>query len=575
MDQEGIQGSSSGIKLHPQEVKPFFVFIEKAFRAVSLYSENHPLLKQFIKQFTDYLNLATQKLQDPLVLKITQYQVFYDEEVVYDGPKEVSSNLALLLYNGGLSNLSFIYGVTEEEVQTFLLALWKSKSVTSDEESLSTVLWDLNFQSIQYQCYDELTMYDTEVPDFANIVERDQYHIAIESNQDSTKFTESTEFFNLLSEEEIVQEFTLTESESALLEEDIGTTESPAIQFVWAALRLYDLDRDPKIFTNILRTIKNRLRFEIEEGEFSNAALMIQQIEAAKLAFNLTPENIGELSILLQNFVNAELLERTVKILQERESVNWHAVKCCFAYTPIACLPQLIPFLGHPKMRETFIEVLRKFCTENVSTLFPFLKHEDPQVIIAVCTILEGSEERSIFKPLMELINHTNPQVKDVTLSLLYRKFPKETADLFITKLSDPDKNIRKVARDNLPKIENKQVYLKIFSMIEDSEFLSKDLIEKRELLNAFAVCGQNQAIVTLERLLQQSSGFTSIFRKESSAKMADNRKCAVRALAYIQDEKALKMLQEVEKSKNSDLSVLAKIALSEREKLIRKPSPS
>lgn len=569
MDQGEFQGESVGARLHPQEVKPFFNFIEKAFRAVSLYSENHPLLKQFIKSFTDYINLATEKLQSDLIIQLNQYQGLYAQEVIYDGPRD-NSNLALLFYNGSVSAIGFSAGISEEEVRSFLMTLWKSKHAILDEESLNILLWDLNLEKIQYQAYDELTMYDLEVPDISQVPEQNHYQMSMDNDLDASRFMDSLNFFNLLSEEEIEAEFTLTEAESALLEEDIGLTESPAIQFVWAALRLFEIERDPKIFTNILRTIKNRLRYEIEQGEFSNGALMAQQIESAKLAFNLEPEYIGELTLLLQNFVDADLLELSFKTLTEKESVNWHAVKSCFAYTNLSYLPQLVKFLSNPETKEAFTEIVKKRTAEHVELLFPYLKKDqDANTLIAICRILEASEERSMFKNLVDVTNHPNAQVKDVVLSLLYKKFPKETSDLFITKLSDPDKNIRKIARENLPRTENKQVFLKILSILEDADFSNKDLAEKRELFNAFAVCGQELAIFNLEEIINKSVTM-SIFRKDATSKLFENKKCAVRALAYIKNEKALNLLQTIEKSKNAELNVLAKIALSEREKLLK-----
>jgi hypothetical protein len=560
--------TTTGRKLLAQEVKPFFLFIEKALRAVSLYDENHPLLSSFIQEFVKYLNQATQKIQGDYVLHIQKHQALYEGEVIYDGPKD-HTNMALLFYNGTLSSLSFKAGINEAELKKFLMALAQSRSRSSTEASLNNILWDLNLEYISCSAYDELTSYDRELPDLTQFQEKSHYLVPKSSSGISSQTMEASNFYNLLSEEEMYSEFTLTDTEGALLEEDIGLSESPAIQFVWAALQLFDVERDPRVFTNILRTIRTRLRVEVEEGQFANAALMIQQIESAKMAFSLTPSQIGEMTQLIQNLVDSELLQTVLNRIPHQKDLNAQAIKVCFRYVPLPLMPILIPLLGYEHSREIFQDLFKEAFGKNTQELLNYLKHEDPKIVIAVCKIVKEIGDRQALTPLRALIHNENTEIKKAALDALYKLFPKETMDMFITKLSDTDKKVRKIALENLPQSENKQVYLKILSIVESSAFEEFDFIEKREFLVALALCGQLEALALLQKIIEQQS-FGLFLRKTAQTKQIELKKCAVKALAYIKDPNAAQLLKEIQGNPKShqELQVMAQMALAERSKL-------
>lgn len=240
----------------------------------------------------------------------------------------------------------------------------------------------------------------------------------------------------------------------------------------------------------------------------------------------------------------------------------------------VEIVPNLISFLTQPKTQAIFETVLKNLCKKNPEILFPFLQSENSSILISVCRILSGASSHQVFQVLLPLLQHPRGEIRNEAANTLFTLFPRESTDLFLTKLSDPQEQTRKLALEHLPKTENKQLYFKILSIIESSDFDQKELSEKRGFINAFALCGQQAAIGKLKEILDQRL-VTKILRKDAMNKQIEIKKCAVRALGYIRDETVVSILKQIEQSKNSELSLLAKISLSEREKWLQEEEKS
>ena len=82
-------------------------------------------------------------------LRINQYDILFNGEVVYHS-RDRDDSLALFFFKDGLRELSFMKGISRDEIKEFLriISLDYEKKVLDDD--IVTLLWEKDFRNIRY-----------------------------------------------------------------------------------------------------------------------------------------------------------------------------------------------------------------------------------------------------------------------------------------------------------------------------------------------------------------------------------------------------------------------------------------
>ena len=122
--------------------------ILKSKKIIRMYPANNPIyvktLEDSYARFKDYFDY-----REELVFKIKQNEINWDAEPVYVNP-EKEDNLALFFFKDGLRELTFKRGLSSEEMEEFLKIISMDFEREVVDDDIVTLLWERDFQSIQY-----------------------------------------------------------------------------------------------------------------------------------------------------------------------------------------------------------------------------------------------------------------------------------------------------------------------------------------------------------------------------------------------------------------------------------------
>jgi hypothetical protein len=122
--------------------------ILKSKKIIRMYPANNPIyvktLEDSYARFKDYFDY-----REELIFKIKQNEIYWDSEPVYVNP-EKEDNLALFFFKDGLRELTFKRGLSCEEMEEFLKIISMDFEREVVDDDIVTLLWERDFQSIQY-----------------------------------------------------------------------------------------------------------------------------------------------------------------------------------------------------------------------------------------------------------------------------------------------------------------------------------------------------------------------------------------------------------------------------------------
>jgi hypothetical protein len=134
-------------------VRGIFASLAKFIAAQAIYQSNNPNLVNFARAFDEAFRSYFEN-EAELVLTVSQYQLLWRDQVVYDiGPN--TESIAFLLYKDGVGELSVARSVERAELEAFTRILKTALYNSSAQFDIATALWQAEFSSISYRVLDE------------------------------------------------------------------------------------------------------------------------------------------------------------------------------------------------------------------------------------------------------------------------------------------------------------------------------------------------------------------------------------------------------------------------------------
>jgi HEAT repeat protein len=134
-------------------VRGIFASLAKFVGAQAIYQSNNPNLVKFARAFEDSFRTYFED-EAELLLTVSQYQLLWREQVVYDiGPN--TESIAFLLYKDGVGELCVLRSVERAELEELTRILKTALYHPSTQFDIATALWHAEFGSITYRVLDE------------------------------------------------------------------------------------------------------------------------------------------------------------------------------------------------------------------------------------------------------------------------------------------------------------------------------------------------------------------------------------------------------------------------------------
>src|SRR5262245_60675073 len=154
------------------KVRGIFASLAKYIGAQAIYQSNNPNLVKFARafeqSFRDYFENEAE-----LLLTVSQYQLVWREQVVYDiGPN--TESIAFLLYKDGVGEVSVLRNVERAELESLARVLKLALYSPSTQFDIATALWHEELSNIAYRVLDEQSDAGEGEGDGASPTQREQ-----------------------------------------------------------------------------------------------------------------------------------------------------------------------------------------------------------------------------------------------------------------------------------------------------------------------------------------------------------------------------------------------------------------
>jgi len=142
----------------------------KTIKSFALYPENNPIYRQGLETLMNAFNEFF-AFSDELRIKVEQYQLLYEEEVIFE-EKPSEENFAFIFFNDGIQRMNFTTGLALEEIKELISIISDARVYGLENYDIVTSIWERNFPNIHFIASDEglFQEYETIPGDYEEIL---------------------------------------------------------------------------------------------------------------------------------------------------------------------------------------------------------------------------------------------------------------------------------------------------------------------------------------------------------------------------------------------------------------------
>lgn len=497
----------------------FFVnnFI-KSIKNHKLYEKVSDTTKEFIgKSYRNLLKI--QEEEGPVVLIINEDKIMSNSKVLHSDPKSLTS-IPLFLYRNGLRSLTFLEGVSEEELEA-LVSIIASREYSS-QIGLLEDLWESKFPHIIYHAVEkakELDEFgdDIKLPSGINSRNVTVFPVTVKRKNPSKKNNGGVGL-------KYEQKISIDRSRTSYL----------LIQSIKDLLSYETNNRKRKSIYSIL---KDSIPKFLQAGNLSALYQTKKLIENQKE----TKKDFKEITDKIKGILISEAARQLyIHALTSSESnTTKKEASELLEFVGISVVDELINELEVTSdfiAKDLITSLLKTIFTENKEELEVRLVNAKGKAFSTLLLIVKKLKDPYFIPCLKELFKKRKlPQIKEALFSLLTRKEMVEYLD-------HPDPSVRLIALDKLKAIWTPEEFEIVRNRIMSNRFwrLSKD--EIRALLQLLSTLKTGDTIKIFSIILRKRHFFRE--------KVYDIKKLALEALSNIEDEKALELISRYKNSR-------------------------
>jgi len=552
----------------------------KAVKAKLVYPANSQLPTQFREEFCKRGKELIEEA-DGLGFKITSSTLSYEDNVIYENANR-SENFAHVFFRDGLTGLRFLPGIEPEELGRFVDLLAKMMRTTYVDNDMATLLWEENFNHIEYDLIDD----GLEIETFEYSTDRfkpsmllgskdiEEYFLS-EDNitlpdlaEDSGAGSKTTPFrgpaysrmtqkahqmLNRISEFSSEEKRELTE----LLAADAGTNHTEYLLMM--IFEILGMEKELAGYTEVLGFVGKVLDGFIASGNLSGATALLERLqEMSSVLKSMKNPRAEKIEAFLFECASKEKIGLLTKALNTQKEIDLGNLQLYMSKLPWAAIDPLITALGELeeyRARQVICRVLVDLARDHVELLARGLDDEKWYVVRNVVWIMGEIGDPKIINYLKRTIRHPDYRVRYETLNAAARVKGEEAGDFMVLALSDPDFKIQSLSLRYMMEHNYKRAVAAIENAVKDKAFKNRPPELIREFLEAYARLGQTRALPYLKSLLSKK-----IFASSSDERM---RHYAALALGHINNQDAVFLLRKLASGKDSRMASMATKALS------------
>lgn len=572
---------SESRRLHTAKVAEFLSAITRALKASVLYPPEGSIPQEFKRTCRERLEGALAELE-MIDLQINHKGIVFEGEEV-SGSANGEANLAELLHRDGIRMLRLRVGITEEEFERFFTALRAVFADRNGYQDIVNLLWEGDFDNIEYEAVDELTVAEVEF-----------------GPEDVFEIPDAVYSEAILAEKSIYDETSVEESpEGGSLEHSSLASDAGGV-FLAAGIfeniqrfsheesaeiaALIARDRDITVEFSAINTL-----FDIAVAERESAGFL-ETCDTLDSMFNrlLTAENFPLMVYMLRKFkeTSASMLEtsrqrserfrnsfhrcgdririsRLTEILNRSESEDMDSVRSYLEELDWSAVSQLLWMLGELKYfpsRKLVCDLLKAKGRKKPEIIAGAIYDTRWYVVRNTAIVLGEIGTDKCIQPLKKASQHEDERVRWEAVSALCKIDTDASRDALAGRLSDDSERVRLLALRHLSEKAYEPAYEAIETLANCREFEMLPPPEQKELLKALASTGGDKSFEYLKKLATRRN----LFRSETIKRL---KEMAVNALARLEGEQVDRLLENWMNKRRGDLRIWASRALARRQR--------
>ncbi|MGH7830396.1 MAG: HEAT repeat domain-containing protein, partial [Candidatus Binatia bacterium] len=513
---------------------------------------NNPIHQKFVNELIEKVD-AHLKDFGSFRLRVQQFQLLCSGQPVYENPDRLES-IAFRLFVDGVRELSFLPGITKEEMIAFLEVLGREEDSQAVDDDIVTLLWEKQFAHIQYYVVDDLRG-EIEVEECREMrvspVTPQQLH-ALREKEVSPEPPQLTVPRGV--EIASLDTFKLTEEEVGKLQEQIRREKALDMigEMEGILFDIVRIEREPVVFSEILGMMDNILESLMLRGDFRHARRIVEFYREMTEASKDLPEPLlAEIQNGLLQACHPNRLLMLEPILDGSDKGTLEDFTSLMVLLGNEALPSLIDLLGKTgqmKTRRFLCDLLVEVGKTDVEYLAARLNDERWYLTRNLVYVLGKIGDPRIVEALSRCIRHSHVQVRKAVFLALNTMEDRCAEPLLVHFISDADDSNRISAIKSLGRRKVKEALSSLLEILSAKDFETKGLSEKEAIFEAVGQIGGDRAIPHLQRFL---AGKWTLFR---DAKVEETAGCAAAALQKIGSPSAMEALREGSRSKNKGI---------------------
>jgi hypothetical protein len=535
-------------------VKDILQTVIKARKTLKMYPQNNPMyvktLEETYNKFKDFLDD-----KDELSIKIGQNNILYDSEEIYH-KAEKEDNLALFFFKDGLRELTFKKGLLQEELEEFLKIIIMDFDREEIDEDLVTLLWERDFQNIKH-IVDDTVLIDIEGEDYETKALND-------TKQKISDIEGLMKAYDEEFREEDIKEvpiISFTDKDLKMLMNELENDSINKIEKLSDILFgiLYKSDELGGILEDVLRFLKNTIKFSISQGDIKAVIQLINRAKGLIEDPSTTEDMTKYMQMLLVYLSSEEMINLLGEILDSSVKIDDDDFKEFIKLLDKRAILPLVNVLGELKtfrVRAKVIDALIFLGKKDIKTLAMALNDTRWYVVRNIINIIRKIRDKRAIEYMLKSIRHEDIRVRKEVIRGLGEFGGEEALQPLKERLDDIDAGVRIEAARAIGNIGSNRAKNIILEKISNKEFKNRDFEEKKEFYRVLSKWrDDSETFNFLTKMLKKGSFLWW-------AKNQEDRACAAFCLGLMGNKDALPYLHKQADSGNKLLDEITQAAI-------------
>jgi hypothetical protein len=555
--------SGSELALPATQVEELLRTIVKGLRAFQMYLPNNPMYQRAevaIREAFVPIWSSTQQLS----LAIVETDILWADHVVYRQPNRHDS-FAWMLYKDGMRHLVIRPGVEDEELVRFLKVVSRARMLASDAaDDLLTLLWEQDFQCIEYQfaeiITDSLMVLDPQAADLA----MQQDPTAQEAVKEEVRVDAADRGGSVDPDDFDSTLYFLEESETSTLRRQVEEeyTRDGRKASLEALLDTFETQPATVVREEILGILDGLFPNLLTRGEFRTVAGLLREFRAiAQRVTVLDPEVRDHLQSFQTRLSQPTILSQLLQSLEESsalpEDEDVGEVLGELHAEGLETMLTFIPALKRPAIRAILEASVDRLAGQNTEILLAMLNAGESEGLAAATAVCKRLNLQLAVPSLDRLVSHKDPAVRlGAVEALAHIGSPGALAGLERA-LDDSDRAVRAAALIAVAAKGYRAALRRLEAVVQGKGPHELERAERRQFFEAYAVVAGPAALPVLLEILEPKR----LFRRRVNS---ETRTCAAYAIARLQNAEARVVLERIQLDKDLPVRNAAVRALRE-----------